>query len=525
MNPKGLHLKSRKSQNHPVVSHQTMEKHEFEGIRSQDRKGWRELAKRNNKDKKRHSKQRQEINKDAKFDFEEVKFSKEDRYMHFLNVYKSKYADFDIPVFYHNSSFYKSHWSDKLPPAKRLKSKKKSKPEKAKYDAFMKAFAKIADSVAKSTEKASLAESKKIYRTIHQKMFEPTDEEKLYFERFGLPNSVVKHKKLKKGDRDYDAFFDLDSVNSGLKKGDFLEGNIRMNEFNKNVAYISVDGLSNDIILTSEKDQNRAMDRDKVVVRLIDPKYWEPMRKAKSGMDNDKSIRELTEGKEKAEEERKAAYLQEIKGDEAVDDAEDEAKEESEDLKEESEDLKEESENLKEESEDSDDVKSDVNKSSEEENESSENNKSILKIIKNRKKKMRKDRGKKDRNNDNGLKLPSNIKSTEMLIEWINTVAKDFRPKGKVVFIKESVHFGKDVVMILRMGEKQLLHKLLNTKKDAKIKMIKNAKKDMRAFMKKHKTLAVPINKRLKWSLIDTLPDEFWEDVEKGEDPCKRYYL
>lgn len=539
---KGPQLESHKIQNQPV-SHQTIASFESERKKRFDKKGGKDQRRPPYKDKNENLKQKQERYQESKFDFEEVKFPKGDNFMHFLNPYESKYSNFDIPVFYHNSAFYKSHWSDKLPPPKKVKSKVKAKVDKAKYDAFVKGFSKISESVTVSTEKASLEEAKKIYRTINQKVFEPTEEEKVYFDRFGLPNSVIKHKKLKKGVRDFDAFFDLDSINSGLAKGDFLEGNIRMNEFNKNVAYISVENLCNDIILTSEKDQNRALDRDRVVVRLIDPKYWEPLRKPKSGVDNEKSIRELAESK--VEEEKKATYLQESKGDDAVDDAED-FKEESEDMKEESEDMKEESEDLREESEDlkedsddnkeesddlidndevdSDDVKSD--KESEEEGEASENDKSILKIIKDRKEKIRRNREEnKDKSSDNGLRLPANIKSGDMLIEWINTAAKDFRPKGKVVFIKEPVHFGKDIVMILRMGEKQLLHKLLNTKKEEKMKMIENAKADVRSFMKKHKTLAVPINKRLKWAMIDALPDEFWEDIEKGEDPCKRYYL
>lgn len=35
----------------------------------------------------------------------------------------------------------------------------------------------------------------------------------------------------------------------------------------------------------------------------------------------------------------------------------------------------------------------------------------------------------------------------------------------------------------------------------------------------------MPINKKLKWAFIETLPEEFWIDVASGADPCKRYYL
>lgn len=46
-----------------------------------------------------------------------------------------------------------------------------------------------------------------------------------------------------------------------------------------------------------------------------------------------------------------------------------------------------------------------------------------------------------------------------------------------------------------------------------------------RNFLKNSKILAVPINKRLKWAIIDKLPEDFWKDLIDANDPCKRYYL
>lgn len=158
---------------------------------------------------------------------------------------------------------------------------------------------------------------------------------------------------------------------------------------------------------------------------------------------------------------------------------------------------------------------------------SSENDKSVLQLIKEKeaKKKDKKGKGKREERKESGLKIPSNISNQEDLINWINTEAKDFRPKAKVIYIKESVHFEKDVVMILRIGDKTWLHSVHKEKPEKKEKIIKEAKADLKGLFKKLKLFAVPINKRLNWAFIDTLPNEFWEDIMKGDDPCKRYYL
>lgn len=290
-----------------------------------------------------------------------------------------------------------------------------------------------------------------------------------------------------------------------------------------------MDNLLNDIIMTSEKDQNRALDRDKIVIRLIDPKFWEPMRRQKGDADNTKPIESLiAEHKSKAEETKELGpRVIESKGDEAVEDDEHDSDKSPKNItKDEKSDMdvdRQESKDTQNQDVEGDWEDVDENEESEAEPES-ENDKDILDLIKKRQK-QRQDKKDNRVSTDSGLRLPKDIKSQEELIEWMNTTAKDFRPKGKVIYIKESVHFDKDVVMILRFGDRAFFNKVHAAKKEIKERMVNDARNNVREFMKKYKALAVPINKRLKWAILDTLPEEFWEDILKGDDPCKRYYL
>ena len=444
--------------------------------------------------------------------------------MHFINEYHSKFVDFKLPVFYHHSNYFPTHWSDNLQKSEKDKkpNKKKEKVDKAKYVKFVKNFKEITLNVTKNTKKISLEATKKIYQTINQKVFDPTEAEKKYFNKFGLPHSVQKHKKVYPGSKDFEAHYDWDTVESGLRKGDFIEGNLRANEFNSRVAFVPVEGLENDVIILSEKDQNRAFDRDLVVLKLIDPKWWEPMKRGGSGQDNEKPIEDIILEHQKEE---KGLKVEENSGDNAaVDD-----QHEHEDPAIQEEDIHEENiheeDNQEEDNQGEDNGEEDIQEEEkveiedEEIDPSSEHDKSVMQLIKEMEVKRKEKKGKREEREESGLHLPSNINSQEEMINWMNTVAKDFRPKAKVIYIKESVHFEKDVVMILRIGEKAWLHKVHKAKPEEKERLISEGKADLKTLFKKLKLLAVPINKRLKWGIVETLPNEFWEDILKGDDP------
>lgn len=64
-----------------------------------------------------------------------------------------------------------------------------------------------------------------------------------------------------------------------------FEGVIWKNEWNQDIAYVSIEGLKIDVIINSVQDQNRAFDRDKVVVELNDPDTWTRQERS-SGISN-----------------------------------------------------------------------------------------------------------------------------------------------------------------------------------------------------------------------------------------------
>jgi len=59
-----------------------------------------------------------------------------------------------------------------------------------------------------------------------------------------------------------------------LERGIYWEGVFKANLNNRNRAFVSVQGLNVDIMLDSLYYQNRALDGDKVVLRLLNPAKW-----------------------------------------------------------------------------------------------------------------------------------------------------------------------------------------------------------------------------------------------------------
>lgn len=465
---------------------------------------------------------------------------KDDTYITFLNPYQSKHANFEPQLYYHKSNYFQKSWNESTRFNKPEVKKVKINPDAKKLNAFKANIATITQKVATQSEKASMTLSKKAFKSLDQKIHNPTPEEKVYFGRYGLPDSVLRQKRQRNNNNNkntnYDPHLDFETVKDQFNRGQLLEGAIRFNEFNSRIAYVTVEGVKNDFIIASEYDHNRALDRDQVYIRLVNPKFWDPMKEGKgAGADNNKPIekRVIDAGKDRAlvgdgieikhktksgddqaddlSPEKVGLKIEENKGDDVI---EAEADDNSDDW-------------ITQEDENSDENLPDINQDGEGDDEQkTENDQDILKLIKKRKAKMLKDKeDRKDKDKDNGLVLPSDINTTQKLIEWINTVAIDFRPKGKVVHIKESKHFGKDIVMILKVGEKGLLSKITKMDQEQRSSFIEKQKEDEREFLKANKILAIPINKRLKWSLIESLPHEFWDDLLNAHDPCKRYYL
>ena len=140
-----------------------------------------------------------------------------------------------------------------------------------------------------------------MFRMINQKISNPSEAEKAYFDRYGLPDCVERQKKnVSKKGTNYDAHLDAEEAKVQFDNGKLLEGNIRFNEFNQRIAFVTVEGVKTDIIITSENDQNRALDRDLVMLRLINPKFWDLLKENATGADNDKPIekRVIDEGKQ-----------------------------------------------------------------------------------------------------------------------------------------------------------------------------------------------------------------------------------
>lgn len=480
------HQKGQKNQNKMKKQESNKEKNYFEGHKEEGKIA-REFPKKDYHAQNPQKGERKDKKwRDEKWDQEQdVKIKK----MVFLNPYKSKFADFVPPIISNNSNYYPKNWNDGMVPTEDSSESKKQLPDKLKkkYTEFVDNLEIITNGVADYSENASLESVKKIYRNINQKVFNPTQEEKDYFDRYGLPYSVLKFKKQAggRGDfRDYDPFIDKQEAEEQLSKGQLLEGFIRNNEFNKNVAFVSVEGLKNDVIILSEKDKNRSLERDVVVLRLIDPKYWDPLRENKSGTDNDKPIERRIIDEDRTDQlvgeglQYTDQKVEESKGDQPANDN-DKADEEDNDAQ-----LPNDDDNM-------DATDKDAKDEGEGSDEESENDKSIVQLLKERKAQNFGKKGKFVDDKDNGLRIPNTVNTQQALIEWINTFAGDYRPKARVVFIKESPSFTKDVVMILRFSDNnnKFFQSVSKATPEEKARLIEDAKANISGFLRENRAL------------------------------------
>ncbi|GAB6019956.1 DIS3-like exonuclease 2 [Chamberlinius hualienensis] len=78
----------------------------------------------------------------------------------------------------------------------------------------------------------------------------------------------------KEAPKNFETYMMLDQVQQGLKKGQLIEGVLRINPKNYQDAYISVPGGQMDICLGGIVDRNRALNGDVVVVQLKPTNQW-----------------------------------------------------------------------------------------------------------------------------------------------------------------------------------------------------------------------------------------------------------
>ncbi|KAK1947062.1 DIS3-like exonuclease 2 [Phytophthora citrophthora] len=96
------------------------------------------------------------------------------------------------------------------------------------------------------------------------------------------PSEVNLKKPVKKDNRGngpvtYSEYLDHDTVIRGLETGGLLQGKLRVNAMYRMDGYITVDGLSMDLLVKGMQDRNRALDGDLVAVRLHPESEWKPL--------------------------------------------------------------------------------------------------------------------------------------------------------------------------------------------------------------------------------------------------------
>jgi len=72
----------------------------------------------------------------------------------------------------------------------------------------------------------------------------------------------------------YSNYMELDDVIKGLESGELFEGNIRISQKCTIEAYVPSPDKSKDILINSIKSRNRALDGDKVAVKILQKSEW-----------------------------------------------------------------------------------------------------------------------------------------------------------------------------------------------------------------------------------------------------------
>ncbi|KAG7384080.1 hypothetical protein PHYPSEUDO_002995 [Phytophthora pseudosyringae] len=172
--------------------------------------------------------------------------------------------------------------------SKKQKKKKRDKKEKQEHEAA--AAGKPAQGKAKAEKLArkemrndeenapgkDKSQKKKAGKQNHQVELK---EKEAPPSRKGATGTPKKSKKdaRENGQISYAEYLDRDVVVRGLETGGLLQGKLRVNAMYRMDGYITVDGLSMDVLVKGMQDRNRGLDGDLVAVRLHPESEWKPL--------------------------------------------------------------------------------------------------------------------------------------------------------------------------------------------------------------------------------------------------------
>lgn len=88
----------------------------------------------------------------------------------------------------------------------------------------------------------------------------------------------------------YAEYFSHESVMRGLEDGSLLQGKLRVNSKYRADGYITVEGISMDVLIKGDRNRNRAMDSDLVVVKLNAVSDWKQLEDSKISRNNDAQL-------------------------------------------------------------------------------------------------------------------------------------------------------------------------------------------------------------------------------------------
>ena len=67
---------------------------------------------------------------------------------------------------------------------------------------------------------------------------------------------------------------DQEKINKNLASGIYFKGRFRGNPFSRKHAFVSIEGINEDVLLEEMYLQNRALDGDEVIVLLLPVNLW-----------------------------------------------------------------------------------------------------------------------------------------------------------------------------------------------------------------------------------------------------------
>jgi DIS3-like exonuclease 2 len=81
----------------------------------------------------------------------------------------------------------------------------------------------------------------------------------------------------------YAPHMDPDAVSAALTSGGLLSGKLRVNSKKRDQSFVTVQGVSCDIFIASDKSRNRALDGDMVALRLVNMANWKEVSASSGG--------------------------------------------------------------------------------------------------------------------------------------------------------------------------------------------------------------------------------------------------